>query len=50
MPPTCTRAQSYVEYALLLALIAIFVLLMVAAFGTQMREWFMSLVGRITTT
>jgi Flp pilus assembly pilin Flp len=50
MPPTCTRAQSNVEYALLVALIALVILVSVTAFGATVHEWFMHLVGRIVTT
>ncbi len=42
--------QDVVEYGLLIATIAIVVLLGVNFFGTQIRAWFETLAGRITTT
>ncbi len=43
------RAQNVVEYALLIASIAIVVLLGVAKFGTVIELWFSALAGHITT-
>ncbi len=42
--------QDVVEYGLLIATIAIVVLLGVGFFGNQIRAWFETLAGRITTT
>lgn len=42
--------QDVVEYGLLIATIAIVVLLGVGFFGNQIRDWFTTLAGRITTT
>jgi Flp pilus assembly pilin Flp len=42
--------QDVVEYGLLIATIAIVVLLGVGFFGSQIRDWFTTLAGRITTT
>jgi Flp pilus assembly pilin Flp len=42
--------QDVVEYGLLIATIAIVVLLGAGFFGTQIRAWFTTLAGRITTT
>ena len=43
------RAQSNVEYGILIATIAIFVLVGVARFGDLIRPWFVALAMRITT-
>jgi Flp pilus assembly pilin Flp len=42
--------QDVVEYGLLIATIAIVVVLAANLFGTQIRAWFGTLAGRITTT
>ena len=42
--------QDVVEYGLLIATIAIVVLVGVSFFGTQIKVWFETLAGRITTT
>ena len=42
--------QDVVEYGLLIATIAIVILIATATFGTQIRDWFQGLSGRITTT
>jgi pilus assembly protein Flp/PilA len=42
--------QDVVEYGLLIATIAIVVLVGISFFGTQIRAWFETLAGRITTT
>ena len=42
-------SQDVVEYGIIIATIAIVVLLAVTAFGSQIRPWFESLAGRITT-
>jgi Flp pilus assembly pilin Flp len=42
--------QDVVEYGMIIATIAIFVLVVVAAFGQKIEPWFQSLAGRITTT
>ena len=44
------RAQDVVEYALLVATIAIIVLMGVASFGERIEPWFAALASRITTT
>lgn len=44
------EGQDVVEYGLLIATIAIVVLLGVGFFGEQIRGWFTTLAGRITTT
>jgi Flp pilus assembly pilin Flp len=41
--------QDVVEYGLIVATIAVFVLLATVAFGNQIQPWFQSLAGRITT-
>jgi len=41
--------RNYVEYALIIASLAVVVLLGAYYFGGQIREWFMSLVEHITT-
>ena len=42
--------QDVVEYGLLIATIAIVVLVGVSFFGNNIRDWFQTLAGRITTT
>jgi pilus assembly protein Flp/PilA len=42
--------QDVVEYGLLIATIAIVVLVGISFFGTQIKAWFETLAGRITTT
>ena len=42
--------QDVVEYGLLIATVAIVVLVAVGLFGNQIRGWFGTLAGRITTT
>jgi Flp pilus assembly pilin Flp len=41
--------QNVVEYGLIIATIAVVVLLGTLAFGEQVRPWFETLAGRITT-
>lgn len=43
-------AQSNVEYAILIATIAIIVLVGVSRFGDLIRPWFQGLASHITTT
>ena len=43
------KGQDVVEYGLLMATIAVLVLIGTMAFGNQIRPWFDSLAGRITT-
>jgi len=43
------RAQSNVEYGILIASIAIIVLVGIARFGELIRPWFVALAMRITT-
>jgi Flp pilus assembly pilin Flp len=42
--------QDVVEYGLLIATIAIVVMIGVGFFGSQIKAWFETLAGRITTT
>ena len=44
------EGQDVVEYGLLIATIAIVVLIGVGIFGTNIKDWFQNLAGRITTT
>jgi len=46
---TRRRAQDVVEYGLMIGTIAVVVLLGITAFGAEIRPWFESLAGRITT-
>jgi len=41
------RAQSSVEYGMLIALVAILVLLTAYHFGQALQEWFLSIVGAL---
>jgi len=41
--------QDVVEYGLIVATIAVFILIAVAAFGSQIQPWFQALAGHITT-
>lgn len=43
------QAQDTVEYGLLIATVAIVVLLGVGTFGGVIREWFIRLVGVVTS-
>jgi Flp pilus assembly pilin Flp len=42
--------QDVVEYGLLIATIAIVVLVGISIFGSNIKDWFQLLAGRITTT
>jgi Flp pilus assembly pilin Flp len=43
------RAQDVVEYGMIIATIAVVVLVVITAFGNQIKPWFEHLAGRITT-
>jgi Flp pilus assembly pilin Flp len=47
---TVTRGQNVVEYALLLALVVISVLLLANAFGVAIAGWYAALLGRVVGT
>jgi hypothetical protein len=50
VPRSRARAQTVIEYGILIASIVFMVLLGVSAFGNQVQPWFAGLAGYIVTT